>query len=98
MAAFPCRDAAITISVKEFSARDIHFNVGTMVRDQQFWRNRSQMLEKVRFIWIKGLLEPSLDHLARIELGMETRPDAVTRPFDLLVQRPQQAPQSLPTG
>lgn len=56
------------------------------------------MLEKVRLIWIKGLLEPSLDQLARIELGLQTRPDAVDRPFDLLVQRPEQAPQPLPTG
>ena len=61
-------------------------------------RNRSQMLEKVRLIWIKGLLEPSLYHLARIELGLETKPDAVDRPFDLFVQRPEQAPQPLPTG
>jgi TIR domain-containing protein/NACHT domain-containing protein len=61
-------------------------------------RNRSQMLEKVRLIWIKGFLEPSLDQLARIELGLETKPDAVERPFDLFVQRPQQAPQPLPTG
>jgi hypothetical protein len=61
-------------------------------------RNRSQMLEKVRLTWIKGLLEPSLSHLARIELGLETQPDVVERPFDLLVQRPAQAPQALPSG
>jgi GTPase SAR1 family protein len=56
------------------------------------------MLEKVRLIWIKGILEPSLYHLARIELGIETQPDAVERPFDLFVQQPEQAPQPLPTG
>ena len=56
------------------------------------------MLEKVRLIWIKGLLEPSLDQLARMELGLEPKPDAVDRPFDLLVQRPEQAPHPLPTG
>jgi TIR domain/NACHT domain len=61
-------------------------------------RNRQAMLEKVRLIWIKGLLEPSLDHLARLELGLETQSDAVERPFDLLVQRPEQAPQPLPSG
>jgi hypothetical protein len=66
--------------------------------NEQFRRNRRQMLEKVWLIWIKGLLEPSLDHLARIELGLETKPDAVARPFDLLVQRPKHAPQSLPPG
>ena len=51
------------------------------------------MLEKVRLTWIKGFLEPSLYHLTRLELGLETKPDAVDRPFDLLVQRPEQAPQ-----
>jgi hypothetical protein len=66
--------------------------------DDQFRRNRSQMLEKVRLIWIKGLLEPSLHQIARIELGLETKPDAVDHPFDLLVQRPEQEPQPLPTG
>jgi len=66
--------------------------------DDQFRRNRSQMLEKVRHTWIKGLLEPSLFQLARIELGLETKPDAVDRPFDLFVQRPKQAPQPLPSG
>src|SRR5262245_9291133 len=61
-------------------------------------RNRRQMLEKVRLIWIKGVLEPSLFRLARIELDLETEPDAVEHPFDLFVQRPEQAPRPLPTG
>jgi hypothetical protein len=61
----------------------------TLVRDEQFRRNRRQMLEKVRLIWIKGLLEPSLYQFAHVELGLETRPDAVVRPFDILVQRPE---------
>ena len=56
------------------------------------------MLEKVRLIWIKGGLEPSLYHLARMELGLETKPDAVARPFDLLVQRPEQVSEPPPTG
>ena len=88
----------MNISLEDVSAgRDVYIHVDTVVRDRPFLRNRSQMLEKIRLTWIKGLLEPSLDHLARIELGLETRPDAVVRPFDLLVQRPQQAPQFLPT-
>jgi hypothetical protein len=61
-------------------------------------RNRSQMLEKVRLTWIKGLLEPSLSTLTRIALGLETQPDVVERSFDLLVQRPVQAPQALLSG
>ena len=66
--------------------------------NDQFQRNRRQMLEKVRHTWIKELLEPSLSQLARIELGLETKPDAIDRPFDLLVQRPKQAPHPLPPG
>jgi hypothetical protein len=80
------------------AGRDVYITVDAAVRDAQFRRNRRQMLEKVRLTWIKGLLEPSLDHLARLELGLETQPDAVDRPFDLFVQRPQHAPQPLPTG
>ena len=66
--------------------------------DELFRRNRHRMLEKVRLIWINGLLEPSLEQLARMELGLEPQPDAIERPFDLLVQRPEQAPPPLPTG
>jgi hypothetical protein len=84
--------------VEVSAGRDVYINVDTVVRDQQFRRNRSQLLEKVRLTWIQGLLEPSLEHLARVKLGLETRPDAVARPFGLLVQQPQQAPQSLPPG
>ena len=61
-------------------------------------RNRRQMLDKVRLIWITEFLEPSLSHFTRLELGLETQPDVVERPFDLLVQRPAQAPQALPRG
>jgi DNA polymerase III delta prime subunit len=74
------------------------YNSAKVGTDDQFWRNRRQMLEKVRLNWIKGFLAPSLSQLARMELGMATKPDAVNRPFDLLIQRPKQTPQPLPTG
>ena len=61
------------------------------IRDELFLDNRHQMLEKIRFIWIKGLLERSLYQLARIELELEPRPDAVQR-------HSEQAPQPLQTG
>ena len=91
--------AAVTVSLTEVSAgRDVYIQVDTALRDEPFRRNRHRMLEKVRLIWIKGLLEPSLDQLARMELGLESKPDAVDRPFDPLVQRPEQALHPLPTG
>ena len=61
-------------------------------------RNRSRMLEKVRKIWITGFLERSLFHETRILLGLSERPDAVARPMDLLVQRPDQGERPLPPG
>ena len=61
-------------------------------------RNRSRMIEKVRTIWITGFLEQSLFHETRILLGLSERPDAVARPMDLLVQRPDQGERPLPPG
>ena len=61
-------------------------------------RNRSRMLEKVRKMWITGFLERSLSHETRILLGLSERPDAVARPMDLLVQRPDQGERPLPPG
>jgi DNA polymerase III delta prime subunit len=56
------------------------------------------MLEKVRRIWITDFLEGSLSREARILLGLSQRPDAVARPLDLLVQRPDQGERPLPPG
>ena len=61
-------------------------------------RDRSRMLEKVRKIWITGFLERSLSHETRILLGLSERLDAVARPMDLLVQRPDQGERPLPPG
>jgi len=61
-------------------------------------RNRSAMIEKVRTIWITGFLEQSLFQQTRILLGLSERPDAVLRPLDLLVKRPDQDERPLPSG
>jgi hypothetical protein len=66
---------------------------------EQDQRNRSRMLEKVRAFWVKGVLEQSLYNVARIELGLEEKPNAVEhRPWDLIVQRPDRAPRLLLPG
>ena len=57
---------------------------------------RHQMLAKVRRDWIDGYLKHSLDNLARIELGLEEKPDAISRPWDAIVQQPDRAPRPLP--
>jgi hypothetical protein len=61
-------------------------------------RNRAVMLEKVRTIWITGFLQKSLFQETRIVLGLAERPDAVARPLDLLVRRPDQGDRPLPAG
>jgi hypothetical protein len=61
-------------------------------------RNRVAMLEKVRTIWITGFLQQSLFHETRVLLGLSERPEAVARPMDLLVKRPDQGERPLPPG
>ena len=61
-------------------------------------RNRSRMLGRVRSFWIEGVLEQSLHQIARVELGLETKPEAVLHPWELLVQPLDQAPRPLPPG
>ena len=65
---------------------------------EQANRNRSAMLEKVRGIWITGFLKKSLSLETFILLGLCERPDAVARPMDLLVQRPDRGERQLPSG
>jgi predicted NACHT family NTPase len=60
--------------------------------------NRHRILKLVRKIWIDDYLKHSLDNLARLELGLEENPDAVSRPWELIVQQPDRAPRPLPPG
>jgi hypothetical protein len=46
------------------------------------------MLKVVRETWIDGYLKHSLENLVRLELGLKEKPDAVSRPWDLIVQQP----------
>jgi hypothetical protein len=60
--------------------------------------NRRRMLEVVRKTWIDDYLKHSLHEVMRVELGLEERPDAVIRPWDVIVQQPGRAPRPLPPG
>src|SRR3712207_3139794 len=51
-------------------------------------RNRRAMLDKVRFIWIDGVLHHTLDHEVVIVLGLQRRPEAVAPPLDLQLRQP----------
>ncbi|RLC69895.1 MAG: NACHT domain-containing protein [Chloroflexi bacterium] len=66
--------------------------------EQRALRNRQAMLQLVRNTWIKGVLEQSLHGAAMIELGLEERADAVERPWDMVVQTPDQPKRPLPSG
>lgn len=60
-------------------------------------QQRAVMLQRVRYKWIIGVLEPSLAHAALLVLGLERRPDLLdlgTR----AVRRPGRPPEPLPPG
>ena len=59
-------------------------------------RDRRRMLERVR-LQLNAQLAQSLGHLARMELGLQTRPEAVELPMSLLLRRRRNA-QLLPPG
>lgn len=61
-------------------------------------RNRERMLEKVRAIWITGLLERALPPAARIPLGLEPAAEAVILPFTLEVREVNLPPRPLEPG
>jgi hypothetical protein len=59
--------------------------------------NRRAMLDKVRLIWIKGVLQKSLWQEARLDLPLAAQPGAVQRPYHLVARGPD-GYQSLPDG
>ena len=61
-------------------------------------QNRQRLLAKVQAFWIKGVLEQSLYGAAVIELGLHEQPDAVTNPWRLFVEQPDQSGHLLPLG
>ncbi len=61
-------------------------------------RNRQRMLERVHHFWIEGVLNQSLYHIARIELGLAEAPERIELPWKLMVEHPERAPWPLPDG
>ncbi|XHX78749.1 MAG: NACHT domain-containing protein [Stenomitos frigidus ULC029] len=62
------------------------------------YRQRQVLLSKVKEYWIEGVLEKSLHTKSMIELGLESRLDAVARPFSDLEESSEESRQILPTG
>lgn len=70
--------------------------VSLPTEQQRALRNREIMLRRVYDFWVKGVLENSLHNEVLIELGMETKPEAVEHPWDMVIQRPDQSNRILP--
>ena len=66
--------------------------------NQQEYRNCQILLNKVKNYWVKGVLETSLHGKVLIELGLEERKNAVTRPWGLVWQNLENPQQELPPG
>ena len=65
---------------------------------RQEYRNRQALLTKVNNFWVKGVLEKSLYNQVMIELGLEERPDAITNPWNVIIEMDDSSPQPLPDG
>ena len=63
----------------------------------QLKRNRLQMAHRVHHDWIEGFLHQSLYNIARLELGLAAKPDAV-EPLNLQVRRPDHEFERFPPG
>ena len=61
-------------------------------------QNRRQLLERVRTMWIEGVLEHSLHQAALIALDLQEQPDALAHPWHLESQETNQPPHPLPAG
>ncbi len=61
-------------------------------------QNRQRLLAKVRSFWIKGVLEKSLHGAVLIPLMLQEQPDAIARPWNLVLQEAVQSRQTLPPG
>ena len=61
-------------------------------------QNRRRLLERVRTMWIEGVLEHSLHQAALIALDLQEQPDALAHPWHLESQETNQPPHPLPAG
>jgi len=56
------------------------------------------LLHKVKTFWVEGVLEKSLHNTVLLELGKETKPEAVDHPWGMVLELPDQTNQVLPSG
>jgi hypothetical protein len=61
-------------------------------------RHRRQLLKQVRLDWIEGVLNQSLYKVARLELGLANKVDAVEQPLNAVVQVPDRSSKPILPG
>lgn len=61
-------------------------------------RNRQALLNMVTSFWIEGVLDKSLQRMVTVEVGLETKPDAVAYVWDLVLQPRGLEAKHLPRG
>lgn len=55
------------------------------------------LLGRVKNFWIEGVLEKSVHNAVLLELGKETKPEAVDHPWEMVLELPDQTAQMLPS-
>jgi hypothetical protein len=81
------------------AGRDVIIGTFVVSADaQRALRNRQAMLELVKNTWIKGVLENSLYSQGHIQLDMETHPEAIERPWEMVLRSVDQTDRQLPAG
>ncbi|HVK23895.1 MAG TPA: hypothetical protein VM677_21285 [Actinokineospora sp.] len=60
--------------------------------------SRKAMLAQVRTVWIDGVLDQSLYQRTVVDLGLEERPDALRRPWEILLETADRESRPLPPG
>ena len=71
---------------------------GSGADDHRTRRARRELLDEVRRHWVDSELENSLHELARIELGLASRPSAVDSPLRAMIRLPDEPDQPLAQG
>lgn len=66
-------------------------------REQERERqNRQRIIQKMRVLWVEGVLKRSLVQEVQIDLGLALRPQAVAHPADILLMQAGGEPRALP--
>lgn len=85
------------------SVADLRHPIVRCIDAAQVQQRRSEvcrrlLMKKVEEFWIDGALRSSLHSRACMDLDLMLHPDAIERPWDLVLQTPRQRPTTLPVG